>query len=306
MNSKSKILLKKGTLWNNIIKTTELALSKGRLFPFPTDHEFIEDFRIRFFVRILMGLNLKDEARQKQKESSVYGNEVNPFIPYDKDLFVSDINETHLALLNKFNVVKNHLLIITRHFEDQETLLTLKDFESLWICMAEYNGLGFYNGGGVAGASQRHKHLQMVPLPLAPEGPSVPIQPLITKARFENNLGIIPGFPFLHVFVRLKDELVASPIDAAQTTFDLYSNMLSKAGLEAPDDKVLKTQSAPYCLLITRQWMLLVPRTSEFFESISINSLGFAGSLLVFNKEQMSLLKKEGPMKVLKSVAVSI
>jgi ATP adenylyltransferase len=306
MNSKSKILLKKGTLWDSVRKTTELALSKGRLFPFPTDHEFIEDFGIRFFVRIFIGMNLKDEARQKQKESSVYGKEVNPFIPYDKDLFVSDITETHLALLNKFNVVKNHLLIITRHFEDQETLLTLKDFESLWICMAEYNGLGFYNGGVVAGASQRHKHLQMVPLPLAPEGPSVPIEPLFSKARFEDGLGIIPGFPFLHVFVSLKNELVASPLDAAETTFKLYSNMLSKAGLETPDDKALKMQSAPYCLLITRQWMLLVPRTSEFFESISINSLGFAGSLLVFNKEQMSMLKKEGPMKALKSVAVSV
>ncbi|NIO40609.1 MAG: phosphorylase, partial [Burkholderiales bacterium] len=39
---------------------------------------------------------------------------MNPFLPYGKDLFVSDISETHLALLNKFNVIDYHLLIVTR------------------------------------------------------------------------------------------------------------------------------------------------------------------------------------------------
>jgi ATP adenylyltransferase len=55
---------------------------------------------------------------------------------------------------------------------------------------------------------------------------------------------------------------------------------------------------------MTRQWMLLVPRSREFFNSISINSLAFAGSFFVRNKEQMELLKKHGPMTALKSVAL--
>jgi ATP adenylyltransferase len=50
--------------------------------------------------------------------------------------------------------------------------------------------------------------------------------------------------------------------------------------------------------------MLLVPRSREFFNSISINSLGFAGALLVRNGEQMDILKKLGPMTALKSVAL--
>jgi ATP adenylyltransferase len=306
MNRDSRIILKKDTLWQNLVRATELALRIGALLPMPTDYEFIEDGGIRFFVRILSSLQLKNEARRKQREAYATGMAMNPFLPYEKALFVADISGTHVALLNKFNVVEHHLLIITRHFEDQETLLTLQDFEALWACMAEYNGLGFYNGGEASGASQQHKHLQMVPLPLAQGGPEVPIEPLLAGARFEDCLGVIPGFPFLHVFVRLERDIVASPFDAARKTFGLYAAMLDHVGLKPPDVEGTKLQSVPYCFLTTRQWMLLIPRSREFFDSISINSLGFAGALLVRNREQMNLLKKYGPMTALKSVALPV
>ncbi len=300
----SNILLKKGTLWQDIVRTTENALKIGTLLPIPTDYEFIKDKGVNFFVRILSSLEKKDEVRKRMEEVSKSGNLLNPFLPYDKTLFVADISDTHIALLNKYNVVENHLLIVTRHFEDQETLLTIKDFEALWACMAEFNGLGFYNGGEAAGASQRHKHLQMVPLPLAPKGPEIPIEPLLEDAKFLNGLGMISGFPFLHVFARLPDDITSSSYNAAEKTFELYSAMLRKIGLETPDAKILKRQSAPYCFLVTRKWMLLVPRSREFFDSISINSLGFAGALLVRNKEQMELLKRCGPMTALANVTI--
>jgi ATP adenylyltransferase len=305
MRKDSQILLKKGSLWQDIMQTTERALHSGALLPIPTDYEFVKDSGISFFVRILSSLERKDEARRKIEEALASGKSENPFLPFDKNLFVADVSETHVALLNKFNVVENHLLIVTRYFEDQETLLTVQDFEALWACMAEYTGLGFYNGGEAAGASQRHKHLQMVPLPLAPEGPEVPIEPLLEEARFLNGLVMISGFPFLHVFARLPDDIISSSYNAAEKTFELYSAMLRKVGLETPDAEIFKKQSAPYCLLVTRKWMFLVPRSREFFDSISINSLGFAGALLVRNKDQMELLKKHGSMTALKSVALT-
>lgn len=305
MNRNSKIMLKKGTLWKNIIQTTHRALSKGVQLPIPTHYEFIEDGGICFLVRIVSSLKRKDEDRLKQLPSSAAYKTGNPFLPYDKNLFVAEISETHIALLNKFNVVENHLLIVTRHFEDQETLLTLQDFRALWACMAEYRALGFYNGGVEAGASQRHKHLQMVPLPLASEGSEVPIEPLFDKVEYKDNcLGIIPEFSFLHVFARLKKDLIASTSYAAENTFELYASMLAYLGLETPSGNVLKMQSLPYCFLIDREWMLLVPRAREYFDSISINSLGYAGAFLVRDREQMNILKKHGPMEALKSVAI--
>jgi len=296
-----------GALLQEIMRVTGQALRTGALLPIPTEYEFIDDGGVRFFVRTISGLRRKDETKKKQeKEESATGRQVNPFLPYDKDLFVADISDTHVALLNKFNVVEHHLLIITREFEDQETLLTLPDFKALWTCMTEYNGFGFYNAGEAAGASHRHKHLQMVPLPLAPECPQLPIEPLLAKAIITDDFGIIPAFPFMHVFVRLIPEIVKSTYDIAEKTFNIYFEMLRRVGMTSPDSKGMKRQSGPYCLLVTRKWMLLVPRSQEFFGPISINSFGFAGALLVRNKEQMEMVKSFGPMNILRDVALPV
>jgi ATP adenylyltransferase len=302
----SRIVLKKNTLWKTLLRTTAHALHTGSQLPIPTSCTFIEDAGIQFFVRSIASLQRKDEEKQRQQESTSAGKPVNPFLPYDKSLHIADITDTHIAILNKYNVVPHHLLIITRQFEDQETLLTLPDFEALWVCMAEYNGLGFYNGGGAAGASQRHKHLQVVPLPLAPEGPETPIDPLLSQAVFNGVIGTIPAFPFRHVFVMLEGDTVNDSHKAAVRTFELYAAMLQHLGMATPDQTTVTIQSVPYCFLATRKWMLLVPRSKEFYDSISINSLGFAGALLVRDTEQMELLHKEGPMNVLKSVSIPL
>ena len=299
--------LQKGTLWQKILRVTENGLSTGALLSLPTEYEFIEDCGMRFFVRMLSGLRLKDEAKQQQeKESAATGVQSNPFLPYEDDLFVTDISNSHVAILNKFNVVEHHLLIITRRFEDQETLLTRDDFKALRTCMAEYRCLGFYNAGVAAGASQKHKHLQIVPLPLAPEGPQVPIEPLLAKAVYKDGLGIIPAFPFLHVFARIGPETLKARSDAGEKTFALYCAMLKRAGMASPDRGGIKKQSGPYCLLVAQDWMLLVPRSQEFFDSISVNSLGFAGALLVRDKEQMDKVKGCGPMTVLREVGLPV
>ena len=50
----------------------------------------------------------------------------------------------------------------------------------------------------------------------------------------------------------------------------------------------------------------MVPRSAEFFEGISINSLGFAGALLVKNADEMEILRRYGPFTALKSVAIPL
>jgi ATP adenylyltransferase len=293
--------MKKGSLGERIVATTQHALSEGILVPVPTDYTFIEERGVRFFIRVLAGLARKDEARKKQEAESGRGKNANPFLPPEKDLVVGDISETHLAVLNKFNVVKNHLLIVTRSFEDQDMLLTLPDFEALWLCMAEYNSLGFYNGGREAGASQQHKHLQLVPLPLAPEGPEIPIEPMLAQAP--EGMGMVPVFPFLHSFVRLGGDLTGAPLKAARKSFELYRTMLSCVGMTAQQLTRAARQSLPYCLLVTRNWMLLVPRSREFFDDVSFNALAFAGSFFVRNERQLERLRTTGPLNALAAVS---
>ncbi|AHJ26839.1 DUF4922 domain-containing protein [Nodularia spumigena CS-584] len=294
--AQGKILLKPGTLWKSIKEQTENALKCGALLSIPTDFEFVEQNGSKFLVRILSNLARKDTAKRQEKKT-------NPFLPYEQDLFVADISQTHVCILNKFNVVDYHLLIITRAFEEQEKLLNLEDFAAMWACLAEFEGLAFYNGGKIAGASQPHKHLQIVPLPLTPSGVQIPIEPLLKSAQFTDSVTTVPELPFIHALAKLDPNWSNSPLEAAAATLELYQSLLSAVGLEAVDDN---RQSGAYNLLATREWMLIVPRSHEHFDSISVNSLGFAGGLLVRNEQQMQIIKEQGPMTILQNVALPV
>jgi ATP adenylyltransferase len=295
-----------GSLWSRIISSTEHALKTGALMPISTETSWIMDSGIEFQIRIVSSLRHKREAKRQEEGKAAEGQKrPNPFLPYEKDMFVSDISSTHLCLLNKFNVIAHHLLIVTRHFEDQEMLLTLRDFEAIWLCMAEFEGLAFYNGGVVAGASQPHKHLQMVPLPIGDRGGPVPIEPLIRRSQPEGPLRYSPELPFVHSIALLDRAMAQDPGEAAKTSHHIYRIMLQKAGLNETTQSSDEKQDGPYNLLFTRDWMLLVKRSTEFFGTISVNALGFAGGLLARDEQEMKLIKDSGPMAVLKQTAES-
>ncbi|KHG40351.1 MULTISPECIES: DUF4922 domain-containing protein [Aphanizomenon] len=286
-----EIRLKPGTLWTSLKKTTELALKSGALKSIPTEVKIFEQDGIKFVVRILENINRKkaDQEKQNQKTAKT-GKEFNPFLPYEEALFVADISPTHVCILNKFNVVDYHFLIITRAFEPQESLLTLEDFTAMWACLAEFAGLVFYNGGKLAGASQPHKHLQIVPFAET----DIPISPLVKAAKLDNSLGTIPEFTFVHALTNINLG------ESAEITFKKYHTLLQTLGIKPLENNI---QSGAYNLLMTREWMLIVPRKFEEFESISVNSLGFAGTLLVKNQQQVQLLKNISPINLLNHVA---
>jgi len=291
----------RGSLAGRITTVASGALASGALLPIATGSEFVEERGVRFFVRVLANIRRKDDQRAAQQRSADAGQPVNPFLPYEQALFVADVSESHVAILNKFNVVDRHLLVVTREFEEQRSLLTPQDFAAWWRCLGEYESLGFYNGGTEAGASQPHKHLQLVPLPLAPQGPPIPIEPLLRAARENSGSGTIPGFDFAHAFAVLD---AAAGEAAAAKAYERYAAMLAQAGLRPPSGRGSDLQSGPYCLLATREWLLLVPRSREFFGSISVNALGFAGALLVRDEEQLRALRAAGPLAALRETAL--
>ncbi len=299
-----KLLLEAGTLWERIIARTARAQSTGALQPIPTSFEFVEDGGVGFLVRVLSNLARKDEERWRREREAGAGREVNPFLPYEEELFVGDLTDTHLCLLNKFNVVEHHLLIVTRRFEEQDDYLTGSDFSAMLTGLAEYESLAFYNGGVVAGASQRHKHLQLVPLPLAAEGPGVPIDPVMGKVRYQGKTGVSPAFPFVHAVAPVESRWIRFPLESGEEMEGAFHRMLEAVGMESGETPRSERQKGPYNLVATREWMLLVPRSEEFFDGTSVNSLGFAGALLVRSREEMERLKARGPMRLLRSVAV--
>ncbi|MEO8340725.1 MAG: hypothetical protein ABI604_13575 [Nitrospirota bacterium] len=83
-----------------------------------------------------------------------------------------------------------------------------------------------------------------------------------------------------------------------------YHSLLRAVGWTVEATGGSPVASAPYTLLVTRQWLLLVPRSEEYFVGISINALGVAGTLLVKDAAQFAILRKQSPMTALQRVAL--
>ncbi len=296
----TKATFESGRLWDMLRFRTRQAIASGDLKTIETRHTRVEQAGIRFIVRVASNLRRKSaDARNRQRP-----DDFNPFLPPETELTVARVSDNHLAILNKFNVVNHHLLLVTERFEHQETLLGLEDFEALWLCLREYPALGFYNGGPQAGASQRHKHLQLIPLPLADDGPWLPIDPVLPNPEALEP-GRIPAFPFRHVFTRLPAGLSDQPDGAARVSLDLYHRMLEAARIPGLKKDGGLWQGAPYNLLLTPDWMMLIPRTREYADGISVNALAYAGSLFLRDNEDLKRVTDLGPMHFLTAVGCS-
>lgn len=291
MDQQQRYLLP-GTLWPTLREQFEAARHGGAIHSIPTTTEVVEQNGVAFQVRLISALERKQETKAAKPG-------VNPFLPYEPAVFVSDLSPTHVALLNKFYVVEHHLLIVTRLFEPQEALLTRADCAALLIGLSEIDGLAFYNAGAAAGASQPHKHLQLVPLPDS-LGPQLPIEPLFREARENDGIGSLPRLPFLHAWAPMDPAWVEKPVEGAMPLLDRYRALLRAVGLS---DQIGES-AAPYNFLATRRWLFLIPRSRDSFEHISVNALGFAGALLVKRTAEIERLRQAGPMTALCHVAL--
>ena len=267
-------------------RKTADALDRGALHHIETVPKVIADGGVDFVVRQVSNL------ARKAADAATPAGGGDPFMRPEPELFVADLSATHFALLNKYNVIDHHLLVVTRRYVDQEALLDFADFEALAQCMDEdIPVLGFYNGGAGSGASQPHKHLQIVPLPLSPQGPEIPIAALLDKGR---------DLPFHHALARL------APNDFhPRVLLERYRALFDAAGLQSTTRAGVEYQSGPYNLLVARSWMLLVPRLRESVEGIAVNALAYAGSLFVRDEARMQTVERMGPMAVLRSLAMT-
>lgn len=273
-------------LLSEVQRATAHARSTGALRPLASEHVDLPEAGIDFRVHWLSSLALKDAAKLLNPDPGM--KEVNPFLPYEHDLFVADLSATHVALLNKFPLFENHILMVTRSFEEQRSVLTGADFDAIAKTLAGLDGLVFFNGGRVGGASQPHKHLQWVP------PGTFSIEPVLPKFASSGEVGRLAVFPFRHAFVQLPSASQPALIDA-------FRSCCRTCGLAAVDGML-----PPYNLLVARGWLLLVPRSVEHWiggdGEVSMNAMSFAGSLFVRRPEQIEAVRRAGPMALLKAV----
>lgn len=302
-------------LMEKIYAKTDAALASGDLQPLQTEESVVADNGIRFVLRWASTLAVKDDqtgadtATDSSDESTDDGDVIlpggprdpdfNPFLNPDPELLVGDIGPEHVIILNKFPVCLHHLVIARKEFAEQQTTLELSDFYALASIMSEYGGLGFYNGGPAAGASQRHKHVQWLPAKADNASLSVWHQGLPKNTAS----GEITEHPLLHIKHCFIPVIAGMDTDIAKSTESMLSAY--KRGLEYLDIKANSDGMLPaFNMLVSDGWMLIVPRSKEHFEGISLNSASFGGTIYVREKSQIADIKQSGPLAVLESVGI--
>jgi len=266
--------------WDLVQQRSAAAHASGVMYRIESEPFLVKDGGVDFVVRQYIDFEGQVARQPKSKPG-------NPFDDPEPELFVADLSPTHMALLNKYHVIETHLLVVTKRYVDQTVLLDQDDFDAVARCFPDHApAMFFYNAGRESGASQPHKHLQLVTLPMAPWA-DIPMEPLLGAEP--------PRLAFPHAFAR-------SGMNEPSRLREAYRALLDEAGIHASASPEGERQSEPYNLLVTRDWMLLVPRSRDKFEGFSVNSLAYAGALLVRNPQQLDAVRRVGPMGVLSQV----
>jgi ATP adenylyltransferase len=154
---------------------------------------------------------------------------------------------------------------------------------------ADTGGLWFFNSCGAAGASQPHRHLQL--LPRLPREPSCPL----AESLQAQVAGSAPAWPWAYVLSPRHDPLGGTDLAP------LYAQHCRQLRLGTCDQDPVPLH--PYNLIFDDQWFLTVRRLQEHWAGFSVNGLGFAGYLLATHRSDLNWLQQKGPWALLEAVA---
>ncbi|CAG8443685.1 13313_t:CDS:2 [Acaulospora colombiana] len=283
-----------------VTETYDRALRRGELlFIESTVSKFVEK-GIEFEIRISPSLAKKPAGDlDKVTDESTQKPKVNPFLPYNQELLVQEHGK-HVILLNKFCVVPYHLLVVTKEYEKQTDRLNSSDLESAWYCIMQiksHTSLAFYNCGELSGARyfiryHRRQHLQVIPIP-------DDVLPLREIFEFSE-------FPFVHYVTLLDPQKSGRKSDVVgEHLNELYHYLLDTLIGDLQDQSYSTDTNPPsYNFVVTHTWMMIVPRSNEKYENLSVNSLGFVGMLLLRSEEELKFVKEVGILKILEGVTI--
>lgn len=306
----------------------ERGKASGDLLFFPSEVHTHRDLGIDFEIRLCPALLEKPALPTPHFEPAVGDHDKSdPFkSPYNPNLYIGELKDEeegteYVVLLNKYSVVEEHFLLITKEFQSQTSPLEPSDLVQAYLLLRAAHKAGkhlfaFYNCGDRSGASQPHKHLQF--LPTADEdGP--PIERLAKAARIqkEDKPFALSALPFANHVRRLalpssatRAELESALAQAFVELLDLCISTVRHAAAAADgDDEDDEGGGLSYNVVLTLGHLYVFPRRRESHrlavsgEALSVNALGFAGFLLVKSAAELHAVTAEGPTNVLKAVA---
>lgn len=272
-----------GQLEQQALVCSQHAEACGALVPLSTEPVTLAGLE-PFMLRRLLS------ATPKHLRSA--GPKPNPFLPWDADLQVDLLGSSHAVILNKYPVQRGHLLLITQSWQPQAGWLAQADWQAVAAMDQDSPGLWFFNSCAAAGASQPHRHLQL--LPRQPGELSCPLAPQLLQQL----QGLAPAWPWRY---RLSRRQHSGGVEAAAELEQLYRQHSADLGLGSPSHDPAPRQ--PYNLLFDRDWLMTVQRRQEHWAGFSVNALGFAGYLLLTEGSDQAWLQAQGPLALLAAVA---
>ncbi|WAO88703.1 Hypothetical protein NCS54_00606300 [Fusarium falciforme] len=246
----------------------------------------------------------EEEIKRQARKARMLANDV--FNNPPEALRISDLGPSHYLVLNKFAVAAEHFILATNDFKDQDHLLERDDFAAIRACIDGYenpdggDGLfTFFNSGEFSGASQAHRHVQMIPISRMKDGlgPDSPWSIVADKLTVKDKLfgTIVAKLPFTAIARNI------SGMNADQLHLT-YLDMYQKGCMvEATITRDPKHESEPhldgpsrisYNLAMTKDTMVLLPRLSDKIHleddegkplgiKLSVNGTILAGTVLV-------------------------
>ncbi len=275
----------KESFWQAALKRTKQAVKSDSLQPLETEiikiyNDDLQNFEVRKLVAEKPP-HLINETHRK-----------NPFLPPDKELEIANIGKDHILILNKYPVQVGHMLLITKDWAPQNGWLSINDFRALEIVSEDTQGLWFFNSSSTSGASQAHRHLQLLRRDSKEQ--------VCPRAKWFDNQ--------LTNNVQTKDNISKGTHVIALGSKSFNSKFLYKSYLDCclkmevgtpSNDKIPRKA---YNLILSKDWFIIVVRSKEKIKGFSINALGFAGYLLATEDSDISWLECNGPISLLEEV----
>ncbi|ROW14898.1 hypothetical protein VPNG_03431 [Cytospora leucostoma] len=142
------------------------AKANGDIHFYPTQVTVLSLASVPFQLRFSPSLAIKPKGPAPSPST---GKPIDPFENPPPASRIGEVGDDHTLVLNKFAIVPEHFLVITNSFEKQTDLLQAGDLAATYACIRAYREEGrelfaFFNSGPHSGASQPHRHLQLLPV----------------------------------------------------------------------------------------------------------------------------------------------
>lgn len=232
-------------------------------------------------------------------------------------------NATHNLVLNKYPVIPRHSILSTIGFKRQTDFLEGQDLDVIYSCLQAWEAesttrspsrlFAFFNSGDHSGASQPHRHIQLLPIKdmMNPQSPGTEWQPLIDliTEQLPDYPEILRNFslPFCHYAMNIPED--PGPEQLKWIYHHLYE--IASKSVHCGDegrslvehiavDSNRGDASISYNLAMTSRAMAICPRSSENATvpttsgqgSVAVNGTILGGTLMVKERSEWEAFRQ--------------